>query len=339
MEWSWSGRVVVVTGASSGIGRRVAVDASCRGATVVVAARRAELLDEVVEQCRLHAPRSRAVPTDLADQGAPEALVESVLETEGGIDVLVNNAAVSMRVHARNLTAEQVERVMRVNFEAPVRTTLAALPAMLARRSGHVVNVSSVAGRVASPREAAYTASKFALAGWTDAMASDLAGSGVSLHLVHPGPIDTDIWATLAEPASYRGRFYPPERVSAAVLGCVEKGRYERWVPAWMGMLPLVRTVAPGAYVKAAGLFDRRGVRRAGGARESPLRGLEHPQREGGAGRRRLDGDAHVPHEGIGADALAQHLGAPAVPGGGCRPHLPAVGGQRLGVQAEDVGR
>ncbi|HZT66898.1 MAG TPA: SDR family NAD(P)-dependent oxidoreductase [Acidimicrobiales bacterium] len=261
MAWEWKDKVAVVTGASSGIGRQVAIDLADRGATVVGVARRQERLDEVIARCATASPRSVAKCIDLSDPDAAARLVEDVEAEVGGIDVLVNNAAVPMRVHAIRLTPAQLEMAMAVNFTSPVRATMAALPGMLSRGHGHVVNVASVAGRVSSPRESAYTASKFALVGWTDAAASDLVGTGVRLHLVIPGPIATEIWEKLDEPAAYRGRFQPPEKVSAAIIECVERGSYERWVPRWPAVMPLFRALAARGYVTAGGWFDRRAVR------------------------------------------------------------------------------
>ena len=266
MTWSWQDKVAVVTGASSGIGRQVAGDLARRGAVVVGVARRRPLLDEVIAECRLGSPASWAIDVDLSEPGAPESVIADVEARAGRVDMLVNNAAVPMRVHGTRLAAEHVERALAVNFLAPVRATLAALPGMLARHSGHVVNVASVAGRVGSPRESAYSASKFALVGWTEAMASDLVGTGVRLHLVIPGPIETEIWGKLDEPPAYRGRLHPPAEVSAAVLSCVERGAFERWAPRWLAVMPLFRALAPRAYVTAGGWFDRRGAGRPGRA-------------------------------------------------------------------------
>ena len=265
-RFPYQGGVAVVTGVSSGIGRAVALDLARRGATVVGLGRRTELVRAAIDDCRRAAPESQALTVDVGDRAAVEASVATVLDRFGRVDVIVNNAGVSMRVHGSRLTAEQVERAMTVNFFGAVYVTLAARPSMLEQGRGHVVNISSVAGRVASPREAAYTASKHALSGWTDAMASDLIGSGVRFHLVHPGPIDTDIWTTLAEPAAYHGRFYPPEDVAAAVRRCLEGGRHEAWVPGWMRMVPVFRALAPMAYVRASGRFDARGSRTGGAA-------------------------------------------------------------------------
>ena len=264
--WSWGGKVAVVTGASSGIGAQLALDLARRGVTDVGVARRRPELESVMERCRRLAPASRAHVADLAEEDAAEAVVRAAEAESGRIDLLVNNAAIPMRVHGTRITTDQVRRAMDVNFMTAVRTTLSALPAMLERGSGHVVNVASVAGRIGSPRESAYTASKFAMVGWTDVMAADLVGTGVRLHLVHPGPIDTEIWDKLDEPAAFSGRLHSPAKVSASIMRTVERGAHETWVPASMSFLPFVRAAVPRAFVSAAGWFDRRTAERSGRA-------------------------------------------------------------------------
>lgn len=252
------GRVAIVTGASSGIGRAVALDLAGRGATVVACARRADLLEEVAASCRGTAPDSEGAVLDVADRAAVEALVARVLNRHDRVDMLVNNAGISMRVHATRLTVEDVERVMAVNFMGAVYATLAVLPSMLERRDGRIVNVASVAGRIPSPRESAYTASKHALVGFTDALAADLDGTGVRLHLVIPGPIATQIWETTAEPTAYKGKLYPPEAVARAVRACLERGGHERWMPRRLRLLPLVRALAPKALIRGTARYDRK---------------------------------------------------------------------------------
>lgn len=258
MGFDYAGRVAIVTGASSGIGRSIALDLASRGTNVVAVARRKALLDEVVERCRAGAPESRAVAADVTDRGAVEALVGDALSGLGKVDVLVNNAGIPMRKHATRLTVEDVERVMAVNFLGTVYATLAVLPSMLERREGRIVNIASIAGRIGSPRESAYSASKFAMVGFSEGLAADLAGTGVRMHVVNPGPIRTEIWEKLDEPPSYHGKFYPPEQVSAAVLACLERGGFERWVPKRLGIVPVFRAVVPDQFIKGVARYDRR---------------------------------------------------------------------------------
>ena len=258
MSYDYKDRVAVVTGASSGIGRAIALDLASRGTTVVLAARRAELLEDVAAECRKHAPQSEAVVTDVGDRAAVEKLIAGVLERHAKVDLLINNAGIPMRVHASRLTSEQIERTMRINFLGAAYAIAAVLPSMLARRQGHIVNVASVAGRVASPRESAYTASKFAMTGFSEVLAADLYGTGVKVHVVYPGPIKTEIWDKVDEPPAYRGKLYPPQIIADAVRSCIERGHFERWAPRRIGLVMIARTLFPTQFLKGVAKYDRR---------------------------------------------------------------------------------
>jgi short-subunit dehydrogenase len=130
------------------------------------------------------------------------------------------------------LTVHDVEETMRVNFLAPARMTLAILPRMLERRSGVIVNVSSLGGRLGIAHEAAYCASKFALCGWSEGLAIDLDGSGVAVRLSAPGPIATDIWERPGEePAVFVPDLEPPELVAEGIIAAVEGDTFEHYLP------------------------------------------------------------------------------------------------------------
>jgi len=189
-----SGSTVLVTGASSGIGAALARRLAADGATVGIVARRQDRLAEVLADCKATAPASRMWVADLADLEEAEKVALQAWDAFGHLDCLVNNAGVPMRRHTTKLDADTLDWVMRVNFTAPVRMTMALLPRMLERGSGMIVNVSSVAGRLGNANEAAYSASKFALCGWSEAIAVDLWDTGIKVRLVNPGPIDTEIW-------------------------------------------------------------------------------------------------------------------------------------------------
>ena len=231
-----AGRVAVVTGASSGIGATVAADLARRGATVAAVARRKDRLDEVVERCRQHAVASMSVPADISSRAECERVISTVEERFGRVDILVNNAGISIHRNAAKTTADDVERLMAVNFFAPVYLTTAALHGMLERKHGAVVNITSVAGYVPNPGEAAYGAAKAALSLWTHGLAVDLYDTGVQLTVVSPGPIDTDIWS-LDEELIYTGKLYPPQVVADAVADAVEKGWVHRTVPRRYGLV------------------------------------------------------------------------------------------------------
>ncbi len=226
------GAKVMVTGASSGIGAALAPMLAAGGATVGLVARREDRLAAVLDQCRRHSPESRMWVADLADPAAAEQLAVQAWDELGHIDVLVNNAAVPKRRSASALTAEEVQQTMTVNFESPVRMTLAVLPRMLERDAGVIVNVSSFGGRVGILGEAAYCASKFALCGWSESLALDLWHTGVDVRLILPGAIDTEIWdqADNDEPL-YDGELEPPETVARGIIDAIEGSRFEHYLP------------------------------------------------------------------------------------------------------------
>jgi short-subunit dehydrogenase len=222
----------LVTGASSGIGAATARLFAARGTTVALVARRADRLEEVAAECRRTAPGSRAFAVDLADPEVAAALGVQVWDELGPLDVVVNNAGIPMRRPADRLTMAEVERVMTVNYFSPVAITLALLPRLLQRRSGTIVNVSSLGGRLGIATEAAYSASKFALAGWSEALAADLVGTGVDVRLVLPGAIDTEIWDQPAnDPPVYSGPLVPAEEVADGILACVASDQFEHYLP------------------------------------------------------------------------------------------------------------
>jgi short-subunit dehydrogenase len=252
----YRGRVAIVTGASSGIGRQVALDFAARGAGVVISARRRELLDEVATMCAAHGVAVEALAGDVAERTFVEQMAARAVARFGRIDVVVNNAGVSKHKQIYHLTADEVDYVLRVNFVAPALLTLAALPAMLRRGEGWIVNVSSVAGKLPPPRESAYAASKFALTGFTEGLWLDLAGSGIHAAVIHVGPIDTEIWRKTDEPTAYRGRKLPPSAVSAAIFRAIERRRHEVWVPGALRLAWWFRLLAPPLFRWGSARFD-----------------------------------------------------------------------------------
>ncbi len=137
-----------------------------------------------------------------------------------------------MRRHATALTMEEVERTMTTNYFSPVAITLAVLPRMLARRSGTIMNVSSLGGRLGIATEAAYSGSKFALAGWSESLAMDLAGTGVRVQLVLPGAIDTEIWDQPGNDAPlYDGPKEPPSVIAHGMADALESDAFEHYLP------------------------------------------------------------------------------------------------------------
>jgi short-subunit dehydrogenase len=238
------GANVLLTGASSGIGAALGPLLAERGATVALVARRADRLAEVLERCQHHSPASRLYVADLGDTDAAEALALQAWDEMGGLDVLVNNAAIPKRRLVQALTVDEVCDTMRVNFESPVRMSLAVLPRMLERDRGTIVNVSSFGGRVGIPGEAAYCASKFALAGWSESMAIDLWHTGVDVRLILPGAIATEIWDQPGNDAPlYDGPLEPAEDVAAGIVAAIEGDAFEHYLP---DMKPIVEMKTSG---------------------------------------------------------------------------------------------
>jgi short-subunit dehydrogenase len=227
-----AGAKVLLTGASSGIGAATARALAAHGATVALVARRADRLEQVLADCRRDSPESSMWVADLSDLDAVGDLARSIDDGIGGVDVLVNNAGAPKRRHVTNLTPDEVEQVMGLNFFSPVRLTLALLPRMRERGRGVVVNVASLGGRIGIATEAAYCASKFAFAGWSEAAAIDLAGSGVEVRLVTPGAFQSEIWDQPDnDPPFFDTPKAPPEECAEAIVAAIEGQRFETYTP------------------------------------------------------------------------------------------------------------
>ncbi len=231
-----AGATVLVTGASSGIGAALAPMLAAQGARVAVLARRADRLEEVLARCE--GEGHRAYPCDLADLAAAEATVLQAWDDMGGLDVIVHNAAIPKRRHVAELTNDEVENVMAVNYLSPTRMTLATVPRMLERGRGVHVYVSSLGGRLGIVHEAAYCASKYALCGWAESMAIDLWHTPLSVRLIIPGPIDTEIWDLPDNDAPlYDGELLPPETVAADIITAIEGEAFETYSPDMVGIV------------------------------------------------------------------------------------------------------
>jgi len=190
---AFTDQVFVITGASDGIGAELARQISPEKPRLVLAARSADRLEAVAAQCRARGAQALPLATDVTDEAQCRALIDRAVETFGRLDVLVNNAGVSMHAWFEDTTDfSTYERLLRVNFLSAVALTRFALP-HLKKTSGLLVGVSSMAGKTGVPARTAYCASKFALGGFFEALRIELGGSGVDVTMIFPGVVATEI--------------------------------------------------------------------------------------------------------------------------------------------------
>lgn len=257
-------RVAIVTGASSpiGIGASVARQLADEGATVALVARGESGLASVAKQIEARGGRARTFPADLSTLEACERVLDEVAQAFGGIDLLVNNAALNHRGRVEKIPAAELARIVQVDLIAPMVLTRLVLPYLQARGGGTIVQVASIAGQTPLPGEAAYSASKFGLRGFSFALREELAGSPIRVCVVSPGPVDTgflreDLDAVpnvvFANPMS------TPETIARAVVRSAIDGRRERTIPVRTGILARLVTEFPWLRRVVLPILERRG--------------------------------------------------------------------------------
>jgi short-subunit dehydrogenase len=191
----WSQKVVFITGASSGIGRALAVELGRRGASLGLLARRAETLLEIVKEVEEAGGHALALPADVRDAEAVRVAADELREKFGRVDVLIANAGVGVTTDAKNLQSKEVADVMGINVLGAVNSVTAVLPEMVEQGSGQLVAISSLAAYRGLPKSAAYCASKAALSAFFESLRIDLRESGVRVTIIHPGFIKTALTA------------------------------------------------------------------------------------------------------------------------------------------------
>jgi len=223
------GKVALVTGASSGIGAATAKALAREGTRVALMARREDRLEEVADEIRRLPGHAMVCPADVTDREAVKAVVESVLGQWKRIDILVNNAGRGMAASLEATPQEDLRALMEVNLVSVLTITQAVLPGMLQHASGHIINVSSVAGRRGMPLRSAYNATKFALVGMSEALRMELSGTGVHVSIVYPIYTESEfhqVELKKAEPKRY-GPVQTSEQVARAIVRCARSPRPE----------------------------------------------------------------------------------------------------------------
>ncbi len=255
---SYEGLRALVTGASSGIGRCLALRFAREGARVALVARRESELETVAGEIREAGGEALVLPCDVADREQVESCTASVLHAFGGVEILVNNAGYGHHRTFLEWDLADMERLMRVNYFGTLYFTKNLLPQMLERRKGWLVFVSSVAGKIASPEEAAYAASKFAMEGLASALSIEVEDAGVHVFTVRPGVIRTPFFdeeALSRMPPVSKRQFVEPERLVDAIVAALARGKRELTFPGWIASGYLVQALAPE--------FMRRQIRRS----------------------------------------------------------------------------
>jgi short-subunit dehydrogenase len=236
-------RRALVTGASSGIGRALAVELARHGADLVLMARREERLAEVARQVAALSRRAAIVVGDVTNEGARHRALDAVRSELGGLDVLVNNAGVAAHGRFAEASPERIRPIMEVNFFAPVELIREAIPMLREGVQPLVVNVGSILGERGSPHKSEYSASKFALHGFSQAVRPELARLGIEVLVVAAGPTETEHFNVLLEGDANlpwgNPRRQPAEEAARTIVRAIERGR-RMVVTGWRGRLLLL---------------------------------------------------------------------------------------------------
>jgi hypothetical protein len=238
-------KTVVITGASSGIGRAAALEFARRRANLVLAARRQELLDEVAAACRTLGVECRTVVTDVTLRSDCEHLIDIA----GKVDILVNNAGFAIFDPIESAKPDDLEAMMQTNYFGAVWCAQAVLPQMLARREGTIVNVASIAGNMGYARMGGYCATKFAMIGFSETLRDEVLGRGVRVAMVCPGTVETQFFVK-AERGKMPGASrlilaIKPEHVARVIVRSAEDGKYRRILPVGAALFMRLKEAFP----------------------------------------------------------------------------------------------
>lgn len=246
---NWRGRRVVITGASRGIGRSLALNLAGRGANLALAARSGADLEAVVRSARALGVQAVAVAADVSEEQQARDMVRAAAAAMGGVDVLVNNAGVGLRAPVQHLSPAEFTLVLGVNLLGPLHCVQAVLPYLLQQGGGLIINVSSLAGLLPTPFLGGYSASKHALVALSRCLRAELAASGIRVMLVHPASVETDFKQhALGEPYPARpgASRVSADRVAEIVARAAETGRQEVFVRRSERFLVAAARLAPG---------------------------------------------------------------------------------------------
>lgn len=222
---NWKGKVAIITGASSGIGRETALAIANRGVNTVLAARRADRLAEVCSEIETKGGSALALTTDVANEQEVDHLIQSTLERYGRIDWLINNAGSGLYATVEETTLEQMERIWRTNFLGSFNCIRRVIPVMRKQGTGHILTVSSMAGVRGTPMKGAYCATKFAQIGLMDSLRRELNGV-IHCTIVLPGATESEFISSMENPKNrqidYSGAVRKPSIVAAAIVEAME---------------------------------------------------------------------------------------------------------------------
>jgi NAD(P)-dependent dehydrogenase (short-subunit alcohol dehydrogenase family) len=256
-----SGRVAAITGGGSGIGRALAIELGRRGCKVAIAdvnqdglAQTRDLVAAAGSVCSTHV-------VDVADRAAVEAFAAEVVRVHGGVNIVINNAGVTLIEKAENISFEDFEWIMNINFWGVVHGTSSFLPYLRQAGEAHIVNISSLFGIMAMPLQSAYNASKFAVRGYTEALKMEMVGSTIGVSCVHPGGIKTNITrnSRIGDDALEvskeelhsdfeKAAMTTPEKAAAAIIRGIEKNKRRILVGLDARILDWVARHFPGSY-------------------------------------------------------------------------------------------
>jgi short-subunit dehydrogenase len=264
---SVAGLRILITGASQGIGRALAVAAARKGAKVLAAARSEGLLAEVVQEASAKAGAANSggvvqpVAADVTSAGDRQRLVEAAQRHFGGLDVLINNAGIGATGHFVDASPDRLRKIMEVNFFGTTETTRVCLPLLKQGKTPAIVNISSIAGRRGIPARSDYSASKFAVQGFSEALRAELAKDGIDVILVNPGLTQTNFSKNMLEQKALvkmdHLRGMTSEEVAEHTLRALEKGTSEKTLTLSGKLIVLVNRFFPWL----ADLITRRKVR------------------------------------------------------------------------------
>lgn len=252
---------MLLTGASSGIGRELALELARRRGGLVLMGRRSPLLTTLADECRALGAEAEVAAGDVADAAARSATIDAVRRRWGSLDVLVNNAGTSAHGTFADSDEPTLRRIMEVNFFAAVELTRLAIPLLSAGRRPAIVNVGSILGHRAAPFNSEYAASKSALRGWSEALRAELASQGIDVLLVSPGTTDTEFFAHLIAQRivlPWKAKGVSPTVVARQIVRGLERNRREIF-PNWRGRaLVVANRLVPGAVDWAMTRLGRR---------------------------------------------------------------------------------